>query len=119
MILAYQLWILGHVVFWNFYNHLPARSCRPDWMYCGKKILLQYCVYNGFRMKEFLHNLKRAIIAAEDGKFLEHEGFDFEAIQRAYEKNLKKGRLVAAARPSVSSLQRICSFRTKKHHGAK
>lgn len=40
-------------------------------------------------------HLKRAIIAAEDSKFLEHEGFDFEAIQKAYEKNLKKGRLVA------------------------
>ena len=40
-------------------------------------------------------HLKRAIIAAEDGKFLEHEGFDFEAIQKAYEKNLKKGKLVA------------------------
>jgi monofunctional biosynthetic peptidoglycan transglycosylase len=40
-------------------------------------------------------HLKRAIIAAEDSRFLEHEGFDFEAIQKAYEKNLRKGRLVA------------------------
>ena len=31
-------------------------------------------------------NLKRAIIAAEDSKFLEHEGFDFDAIQKAYRK---------------------------------
>lgn len=40
-------------------------------------------------------HLKRAIIAAEDSKFLEHEGFDFDAIQKAYEKNLEKGKLVA------------------------
>ena len=39
-------------------------------------------------------NLKRAIIAAEDGKFLQHEGFDFEAIQEAYERNLEKGKFV-------------------------
>ena len=40
-------------------------------------------------------HLKRAIVAAEDAKFLTHEGFDVEGIQAAVEKNLKKGRLVA------------------------
>ena len=40
-------------------------------------------------------NLKRALIAAEDAKFLDHDGFDWEAIQKAYEKNLKKGKVVA------------------------
>ncbi len=40
-------------------------------------------------------NLKRAVIAAEDSKFLEHEGFDWEGIENAFEKNLKKGRIVA------------------------
>src|SRR4051812_2470449 len=41
------------------------------------------------------HNLKRAIIAAEDSQFAEHEGIDWEAMQKAYEKNLKKGKVVA------------------------
>jgi monofunctional glycosyltransferase len=40
-------------------------------------------------------NLKRAIIAAEDAKFVEHEGFDWEAIQKAREKNEKRGKVVA------------------------
>ena len=40
-------------------------------------------------------NLKRALIAAEDSKFLDHEGFDWDGIQNAYEKNLKKGKIVA------------------------
>ena len=40
-------------------------------------------------------HLKRALIAAEDSKFLDHEGFDWEGIQKAYEKNLKKGKIVA------------------------
>jgi monofunctional biosynthetic peptidoglycan transglycosylase len=39
--------------------------------------------------------LKRAIISAEDGKFLDHEGFDWEAIQKAHEKNRKRGKVVA------------------------
>ena len=39
--------------------------------------------------------LKRAVIAAEDAKFLDHEGFDWEAIQKAIEKNERRGRVVA------------------------
>jgi monofunctional biosynthetic peptidoglycan transglycosylase len=40
-------------------------------------------------------NFKRAIIAAEDAKFVEHEGFDWEGIQKAIEKNERRGRVVA------------------------
>jgi len=40
-------------------------------------------------------HLKRAVVAAEDAKFLEHDGFDWEGIAKAREKNAKKGRVVA------------------------
>jgi monofunctional biosynthetic peptidoglycan transglycosylase len=40
-------------------------------------------------------HLKRAMIAAEDARFVEHEGFDWEGIQHAMDKNLRKGRVVA------------------------
>ena len=40
-------------------------------------------------------HLKRAILAAEDDKFADHEGFDWEGIQKAREKNRKKGKVVA------------------------
>ena len=40
-------------------------------------------------------SLKRAMIAAEDSKFVEHEGFDWDGIELAIEKNQKRGRIVA------------------------
>ena len=40
-------------------------------------------------------HLKRAVVAAEDDRFLDHEGFDWEGIQRALEKNERRGRLSA------------------------
>jgi monofunctional biosynthetic peptidoglycan transglycosylase len=93
--LAYQLWVFGHVVYWNFYNPSTSafmeerleilRQKNP-----GATLHMQWAPY-----EKISSHLKRAIIAAEDSKFLEHEGFDLEAIQKAYEKNLKKGRLVA------------------------
>jgi monofunctional glycosyltransferase len=39
--------------------------------------------------------LKRAMIAAEDAKFVEHAGFDWDGIQNALDKNRRKGRVVA------------------------
>ncbi|AMP03301.1 monofunctional biosynthetic peptidoglycan transglycosylase [Collimonas pratensis] len=39
-------------------------------------------------------NLKRAIIASEDANFSEHDGVDWDALEQAYEKNTKKGKVV-------------------------
>ena len=39
--------------------------------------------------------LKRAMIAAEDAHFVDHEGFDWDGIQTALEKNQRRGRVVA------------------------
>ncbi len=40
-------------------------------------------------------HLKRAIIASEDANFSGHEGVDWEALQKAYEKNTRKGKVVS------------------------
>jgi monofunctional biosynthetic peptidoglycan transglycosylase len=42
-------------------------------------------------------NLKRAVLAAEDARFLDHEGFDWEMIEKAMAKNERRGRVVAGA----------------------
>ncbi|MFZ6842814.1 monofunctional biosynthetic peptidoglycan transglycosylase [Undibacterium sp. RuTC16W] len=41
------------------------------------------------------NNLKRAVIASEDDSFVDHDGVDWEAMQKAYEKNQKKGKVVS------------------------
>jgi len=40
-------------------------------------------------------SLKRAVVVAEDSRFVDHEGFDWDAIEKAREKNEKRGRVVA------------------------
>ncbi len=45
--------------------------------------------------------IKRAMIAAEDAKFVEHEGFDWDGIALAIEKNEKRGRIVAGG-PTIT-----------------
>ena len=40
-------------------------------------------------------HMKRAILAAEDDRFVDHEGFDWDGIQKALDKNQKQGKVVA------------------------
>ncbi len=40
-------------------------------------------------------HLKRAVVAAEDDRFLDHQGFDWEGIRRALERNAERGRTTA------------------------
>ncbi|MES2901726.1 MAG: monofunctional biosynthetic peptidoglycan transglycosylase [Pseudomonadota bacterium] len=40
------------------------------------------------------NNLKRAVIASEDANFAEHDGVDWEAMQKAYERNTKRHKVV-------------------------
>ena len=40
-------------------------------------------------------HLKRAVVAAEDDRFLDHDGFDWEGIERALERNAEEGRITA------------------------
>lgn len=51
--------------------------------------------YRWVPMKNISRYLQRAIIASEDATFYSHEGFDWEGIKIAAEKNLKKGKIVA------------------------
>ncbi|MBI5444968.1 MAG: monofunctional biosynthetic peptidoglycan transglycosylase [Deltaproteobacteria bacterium] len=47
------------------------------------------------RYGQIAPSLKRAVLAAEDIRFLRHDGFDWEGIEDALEKNLRSGRIVA------------------------
>lgn len=95
LFVAYQLWLLGHVLWWKWMP--PAEtsfmSLRLDEISRDKpdaELHYRWVPYG----KISIH-LKRAVVAAEDDTFVDHEGFDWEGIQKAIEKNQKKGRMVA------------------------
>jgi monofunctional biosynthetic peptidoglycan transglycosylase len=59
-------------------------------------------------------NLKRAVIAAEDSKFMKHRGFDFDAIQKAYKKNLDKGKFIVGGSTISQQLAKNLFLSSKK-----
>lgn len=95
LVLLYQLWIFLHICYWVHQNPASTSFMRDRLGELRKEnpkavIRHQWVDYDNISIQ-----LKRAVIAAEDAKFPEHDGFDWDGIQKAYEKNLKKGKLVA------------------------
>ncbi|MGH8459292.1 MAG: monofunctional biosynthetic peptidoglycan transglycosylase [Nevskiales bacterium] len=55
--------------------------------------------------KDVSDNLKRAVIASEDASFIEHEGVDMEALEKAWEKNAR------AEQRAAQSVGRLAAIR--------
>lgn len=93
--LVWQLWLLGWVLFWGWVNPGETRFMEIRLGELRQKqpearLKKQWVPYERISI-----HLKRAIISAEDAKFVDHEGFDWEGIQKALEKNQKKRRFAA------------------------
>jgi monofunctional biosynthetic peptidoglycan transglycosylase len=95
LVLLVQLWYLGWVVWWRFVppgmtSFMEQRLEQMREKNPNAELKHQWVPYE----KLSIH-LKRAVVAAEDDKFIDHEGFDWDGIQKAMEKNERKGRIVA------------------------
>ena len=114
IIVVYQLWIFLHICWWVHHN--PATSA---FMEDRLEVLQQdnpdaVLKHRWVDYQKISPNLKRALIAAEDAKFVDHEGFDWEGIQKAYEKNLKKGKVVAGGSTISQQLAKNLFLSTKR-----
>ena len=82
VILLVQLWIFASLAWWRTHPVNTTMMMRIDyWSEPSKPIQHQWRPYD-----EISLNLKRAIVTAEDGKFIHHHGFDWEGIQQALNK---------------------------------
>ena len=58
-------------------------------------------------LDEISPHLQRAVIAAEDGKFCRHGGFDWEAVDSAIERRRQGGRVVGASTISMQTAKNL------------
>lgn len=94
-LLLVQFWFLVHIWYWASHNPGPTAFMQSRLDILREKNPKAELRHQWVPYRAISVHLKRAIIAAEDAKFLDHEGFDWEAIQKAYEKNQRKGRIVS------------------------
>src|SRR6478752_6625788 len=58
-------------------------------------------------LKEISRNMQRGVIASEDGTYLTHNGFDFNAIQKAVEVNGKGKKLIGGSTISQQTAKNV------------
>jgi len=91
----YQLWVLIHILLWTLVNPSESAFMETRLEHLQEKdekatLKHQWVSYNQISI-----HIKQAVIAAEDAKFIDHEGFDWEGIEKAYEKNKRRKKIVA------------------------
>ena len=95
--LLVQSWFYAQVLWWKWQDpastaFMAARLERLREQDPGARLRHQWVPYPRISV-----HLKRAVVAAEDARFLDHEGFDWEAINKAMAQNERRGRVVAGA----------------------
>jgi len=91
----WQVWLLAWVLLWSWVNPGETRFMEIRLAELRQKNPQAQLKQQWVPYERISPHLKRAIIAAEDAKFVDHEGFDWEGMQKAIEKNQKRGRTVA------------------------
>ena len=113
-ILLYQVWIFLHICWWIKFNPSSSSFMEDRLEIIQEKRPDAELKYKWVDYGKISIHLKRAVIASEDAKFLDHEGFDWEGIQKAYEKNLKKGKIVAGGSTISQQLAKNLFLSTKR-----
>jgi monofunctional glycosyltransferase len=96
-VIGMQLWFLGHMVYWSEFDPASSAFMQDRLESMRKANPAARLKYHWVPYGRISEHLKRAVVAAEDARFLDHEGFDWEAIQKAMQKNEKRGKVVAGA----------------------
>jgi monofunctional biosynthetic peptidoglycan transglycosylase len=94
---ALQCWFYAHVLWWRAYQPANTAFMEARLEVMREKAPKARLAHQWVDYERISTQLKRAVVAAEDAKFVGHEGFDWEAISKAMEKNEKKGRVVSGA----------------------
>jgi monofunctional biosynthetic peptidoglycan transglycosylase len=90
-----QFWFFACVWYWSAHNpdstaFMRSRLEKLREEQPGAKLQYLFVPY-----QRISPHLKRAVIAAEDARFFQHDGFDWDGIRKAYEKNVREGEVVA------------------------
>ena len=95
LIVLVQMWFFAHVLYWDRFNPGMTSVMERRLGELRAKNRAAELKYRWVDYGRISNHLKRAVVAAEDAKFIDHEGFDWEGIQRAMERNQKRGKVVA------------------------
>jgi monofunctional biosynthetic peptidoglycan transglycosylase len=93
LLLVVQLWFFSCVVWWKFVNPSTTRFMEIRLSQMREKNPKAQLQHAWVPYEKISSHMKRAAVAAEDTRFTQHFGVDWEAIEKARERNDKRGRV--------------------------
>ncbi len=96
-VLLLQIWYLAQLIHWRTHEPPPTRFMRAQLAELRAKDPRAELNHRWVDYARQSVHLKRAVIAAEDANFRNHEGIDWDAMERAWERNAKQGKVVLGA----------------------
>jgi monofunctional biosynthetic peptidoglycan transglycosylase len=113
-VLFYQAWIFAHIWWWVYHDPATSAFMEDRLLVMHDKNPKAGLQHQWLPYIKISNSLKQALIVSEDAKFVDHEGFDWDGIQKAYEKNMKKGKIVAGGSTISQQLAKNLFLSTKR-----
>ena len=111
---VYQAWFAANILWWRTHNPATSAFMEDRLQTLQQKNPKAKLQHKWVNYRHISTNLKRALIASEDSKFTEHEGFDWDGIKLAYEKNVARGKIVAGGSTISQQLAKNLFLSTKR-----
>ncbi|CAG9178620.1 monofunctional biosynthetic peptidoglycan transglycosylase [Cupriavidus pampae] len=94
-VLAMQLYFFLQIASWQYVNPSSSSFMRAEhWRLCGFNFWSCSLDHQWVRYDDISRNLKRAVIASEDADFVNHPGYELDAMLDAWERNKQRGHIV-------------------------
>jgi monofunctional biosynthetic peptidoglycan transglycosylase len=95
LFLLLQLYFFVQICWWIKFNPSSTSFMRHQLEVLQEKNPKTQLQHKWVPYDRISTHLKRAVISSEDDSFSDHEGVDWDAMQKAFEKNKKKGKVVS------------------------
>jgi monofunctional biosynthetic peptidoglycan transglycosylase len=116
LLLAYQLWIFSNVLWWKWFNPVETSFMALRLEELREKNPKAELRHTWVPYERISIHLKRAVVATEDDKFVDHHGFDWDGIKVALEKNQRRGRLSAGGSTITQQLAKNLFLSPKRSY---
>lgn len=95
LFLLLQIYFLLSICWWIQFNPSSTSFMREQESLLQEKDPSFQLQHQWVPYQRISKNLKRAVIVSEDDGFSEHDGVNWDAMEKAFEKNKKKGKVVS------------------------
>jgi len=116
-VLAMQVYFFLQIAAWQYVNPSSTAFMRAErWRLCGFNAWSCQVDRRWVGYDDISRNLKRAVIASEDADFVNHPGYELDAMLDAWERNKKRGHIVRGGSTITQQLAKNLFLSPEQHY---